>query len=69
MGWRTWPYSLHMPHGVLWLTGTTAVVFVVEDAFIRLLLLLEGISILFGTLALFLARLVPILLIHADDGM
>jgi hypothetical protein len=69
MGWQMWPYSPHMPRGVLWLIDTTAVVFVVEDASARLSLLLEGISTLFGTLALFLAHLVPILLTRTGDGM
>jgi hypothetical protein len=63
-----WLYFPHMPRGVLWLTDTTAVVFVVEGAFIRLSLLLVGISTLFGTLASSLARLVPILLVRIDDG-
>jgi hypothetical protein len=69
MGWRTWPYSPHMPRGVLWLLDTTPAVFAVEDASARLSLLLEGVSTLFRTLALFLVRLVPILLARADGGM
>jgi hypothetical protein len=63
------PYFLHMPHGVLWLPDTTSVVSAVEDASARLLLLLEGVSTPFGTLASFLAHLVPILLIRTDGGM
>jgi hypothetical protein len=69
MGWRTWLCSPHMLRGVLWLIDTTAVVFAVEDAFARLLLLLEGVSTLFRTLALSLVRLVPTLLARVDDGM
>jgi hypothetical protein len=68
MGWQTWPCFLRMLRDALWPIGTTAVRFVVKGAFVRLLLLLGGASILFRTLALFLAHLVPIPLVRVDGG-
>jgi hypothetical protein len=55
-----------MPRGVLWQIDTMPATSAVEDAFAQLWPSLEGVSTPFGTLALFLARPVPILLIHAD---
>jgi hypothetical protein len=68
MGWQMWPCFLRMLHDALWPIDTTAVRFVVEGAFIQLSLLLGGTSILFGTLASFLAHLVPIPLVRVDGG-
>jgi hypothetical protein len=62
------PCFLHMPRGVLWPLNTMFVVSTVRDVSVRLWLLLEGVSTLFGTLALFLAHLVPTLLIRAGGG-
>jgi hypothetical protein len=47
MDWQRLPCSLRTPRGVLWLLGTTLVMFVVEGVFIRLWPLREGISIPF----------------------
>jgi hypothetical protein len=57
-----------MLRDALWPTDTTVVAFVVEGAFVQLSPLLEGASILFRTLALFLACRVPTLLARADGG-
>jgi hypothetical protein len=66
--WRTLPCSPHTPRDMPWPLDTILVTFVVEDAFVLLWLLLEGISTPFRTSDLFLVRLAPIPLIRASDG-
>jgi hypothetical protein len=68
MGWQMWLCFPRKLRDALSPIDTTAAVFVVVGAFVRQSPLPGGVSILIGTLALFLAHLVLTLLVHIDGG-